>query len=923
MGGNAQDGCGARQRSTHLQPGLAEGVFLNRVHRAAVPDEKRRQAVFCFGKKLFQVIQGLVERHLIISSTTIIPQSYFIFSEFAVNSGNADDFPGYATIGLPKPRSKFFNKDAKMGKKKNRQTSFNPNQPGMANLERSIEQAHELLEAGRAEDAIELLEPLVKRYPRDSYLFSILGFAHARNGDLWECAELYRKSLSLERDPAVEGSLAFVYMDLGLQCLALELLRKLARRPEPQPISEQLHTFISMIEQDVQNLAEELRLSASQTEQGLRFMEEAQIYLHNGEYPQSIQIGRKAIKILGDFPPPRNNLALALCFSGHLQEAIETSLQTLEKFPDNMLALSNLVRFYTLSGQRDAARSIWERLRLLDPNSLNVKLGLLEAAEYMEQDQVVYELLKSLDPDELTLRQKLALAIAEANLGKRSARKRLVELEESMPAAAEMLKALMAGKKGIGLAERFSYIHIPDLLPHDQFDILMRIMQRAEENPTPQVRKDLERFVERYPQVILAGEKMLFETTNPRMGISFLTALGVPAAYAVLRDFGLSQVGDDNLRMQALLALQKAEQIGVGEKLQVWQEGRWSDVTLVSYEIREAERPYSAQVNNLIERGTKALEKGRDKEAEQLLQRALELEPAAAEAYNNLGVIYARRDEDERARAAYQKAIEARPLHVMARCNLAVFLLGEDKLEAAREMLEPLVEVKAFTPAEIAFLSYMRARIAIEEKHYQEARNQLDLALQINPEFQLAQKLMQHLEMLENLATGWGNWQERAAARQSAARARQQKQITRQDAQLKDVFDLYSKDTLVAMGRIIALWGGWSALKKAPLQEFLAEQMQSPAVLENLVAGLSEQERQALRFALEQGGAYDWQAFDQAYGNDLDELAYWQYHEPASVMGRLRLRGLLAEATVDGKLLLIVPLEVRQPLAEALEAEAE
>jgi hypothetical protein len=66
------------------------------------------------------------------------------------------------------------------------------------------------------------------------------------------------------------------------------------------------------------------------------------------------------------------------------------------------------------------------------------------------------------------------------------------------------------------------------------------------------------------------------------------------------------------------------------------------------------------------------------------------------------------------------------------------------------------------------------------------------------------------------------------------------------------------------MGREIAPGGGWSALKKAPLQQFLEQQLRSPAVLENLVAKLSDQERQALSQALERGGVFDWQAFDQA-----------------------------------------------------------
>jgi hypothetical protein len=74
-----------------------------------------------------------------------------------------------------------------------------------------------------------------------------------------------------------------------------------------------------------------------------------------------------------------------------------------------------------------------------------------------------------------------------------------------------------------------------------------------------------------------------------------------------------------------------------------------------------------------------------------------------------------------------------------------------------------------------------------------------------------------------------------------------------------------------------------------------------------------------LRQVLAQGGAMPWQDFDAGYGNDLEESAYWQWHVPETVMGRLRGRGLLVEATVDDSLLVVVPAELRQGLQEILD----
>jgi hypothetical protein len=88
--------------------------------------------------------------------------------------------------------------------------------------------------------------------------------------------------------------------------------------------------------------------------------------------------------------------------------------------------------------------------------------------------------------------------------------------------------------------------------------------------------------------------------------------------------------------------------------------------------------------------------------------------------------------------------------------------------------------------------------------------------------------------------------------------------------------------------------------------------------LDRMASELSEQEQAALRQVLASGGTMPWADFEAHYGNDLEESPAWQYHKPETVMGRLRLRGLLAEATVGDQLLVVVPAELRQPLSEIL-----
>jgi hypothetical protein len=116
------------------------------------------------------------------------------------------------------------------------------------------------------------------------------------------------------------------------------------------------------------------------------------------------------------------------------------------------------------------------------------------------------------------------------------------------------------------------------------------------------------------------------------------------------------------------------------------------------------------------------------------------------------------------------------------------------------------------------------------------------------------------------------------------------------------------------MARVILPWDNWSGLRKAELLERVVKGLQDDLNLKDVVAGLEDEERTALRQVLAQGGRMPWGDFDAAHGNDLQESRYWNYHEPETPMGRLRLRGLLVEATVGSELLVVVPSELRRRL---------
>lgn len=793
-------------------------------------------------------------------------------------------------------------------------------------LDRILEQAEDLIESEKPDEAIELLQPLVERYRRDADFQYYLGYAHAKDGNLWAAIPCYHKALELSRDYSLWIPLGFLYLDLDLRVLALHALRHARRSNPDDPALREVQDFFPSMEEEIHRIAGEMNLPEKVFEEGMSLMEEGQIALQNQDYSQCIYINRKASKILGTFPPPHNNLSMALYFRGQLQEAIQVAQQVLRDHPTNIQALANLIRFHIWSEHEAEAHAYWDVLKTQAPHTNDLRMKMVEAAAMVDDDQMVLQLVKEVDLKEIddrgfVQRMQLYRAIAEANLGMSSAKGRLHRLLDVYPWAEEMYQSLKDGNKGLGWAPRYPYFYINELMPVCEFHAYINLLQRQDKMPEKQFRREVDRYVGKFPQIVQMGKKFLLEEQEVASGVKFLVTIGNPSAYQVLREFGLSQLGDDEARMKALFALLEAGQIQPDESLHVWHKGQWRDIHLRRYDVTDdADRDYSQKVVDMINQGLAAFQKDKITEAEELFRSILKLEPRAKEAYNNLGTIYARRGEHEQAKAMFHQAVEVDPLYVMARCNLASYLLDDEDVEAAAEMIAPLVDLQHINPQSLSFLSYIRARIAVEKDEFDEARNNLEIALEANPDNKPAQRLLENLDLTRNLRSGFESWQRRLEKGRKAARARMQQQIATPNPSLADALGIYTKEILTGMGRAIIPWGGWSTLKKAQLHHYLVENLQEELVLTHLLVDLSESESSALRMVLDQGGSMRWREFDEAYGNDLEESPYWQYHEPETLMGRLRLRGLLVEAIVNGELVIAIPMELRDLLKERLHA---
>jgi len=102
----------------------------------------------------------------------------------------------------------------------------------------------------------------------------------------------------------------------------------------------------------------------------------------------------------------------------------------------------------------------------------------------------------------------------------------------------------------------------------------------------------------------------------------------------------------------------------------------------------------------------------------------------------------------------------------------------------------------------------------------------------------------------------------------------------------------------------------------------LAEAMGNPERLRQVLAQVSPEAREALRYVLDRGGWCRLSALTRRFGSQDGDGFWWDKHPPTSPIGQLRARCLLmvGRALLNGRRhrIAVVPRELRAPLAAAL-----
>jgi hypothetical protein len=406
------------------------------------------------------------------------------------------------------------------------------------------------------------------------------------------------------------------------------------------------------------------------------------------------------------------------------------------------------------------------------------------------------------------------------------------------------------------------------------------------------------------------------------MAVDTLDMIGTPSAYEELRRFASSQLGSDQDRMQVLLALSEAGQLHSDEPLRLWSSKRneWTQIRAFLTRVGSVEPPRChPKAMELVEKSGRALASAPPDQvppiAIQHLEQAVKIVPLCPIALHNLGALYLRQGKREEGESLVRRSVEVDPSYLFGYATLAHIELQNDNLEACEGHLERVFTAPTLHPDVLERALICQAYLDIKKENPDGAEQALDLLKAMNSEF----TGLNELELQLRLLRGFSGWGDRWLKDVHRYRLRQLKNPITAEAELRDCLDRVSRESLTATLRA---WRLSTAGRKEAVIAGLVGAMTDPDWLPyTLGKTLSQEERTALRWLLDKEGVRPWAEFTDRFGSDFDESPYWQWHEPETVPGRLRMLGLLAVGTLEGDEIALIPANLRPLLREILETE--
>jgi tetratricopeptide (TPR) repeat protein len=640
-----------------------------------------------------------------------------------------------------------------------------PDRISRRQLDARLDEVDSLIERKRWVEARDQLQALAQRDPNNvEILREWLNVSYELH-DTRTYLDLCERLNQLDpNDSDLTYALASAYMVNVRPASALETYRRfLDQWPQHEHAAEARKT-LTELEARMGDLLRDLGVAGERGLEIALLHERTLAFLSQGKYRQVRETAEKLLEQQPDFPPALNNIAQSYAAEGNLAPAIATTERVLALHPENYHALANMVHYHCLQGQFDQAKVFAERLKSVQLDAVDIYTRKAEAASYLGDNQAVLDAFHDAeraghlklpvgDPLLFHLAAVAALRLGD-DVQARKYWKQALAISPGFDLAKENLDDL---RHPVGERHAPWAFSEGDWIPSRTIQDLRTTLKPHARNASHDrvVADAMRRFLQQHPEMV-ALVPVLFDRgdLNAReLGLRIAKTAQTPELLAALRDFALSQRGPDKMRLDAARVASEAGLIPQGS-VRMWSRGVWRELLLLDYEFHDDPTfKHTPQVEKWLAESVRAEKANEIDHAEELLQRALAVEPDAPDLRNNLATILQMRGWMSEANALLRELVENHPDYSFPRISLALDAIKRGDLEQAELLLRPLLTRKRFNLHEFGFFCHAQIELLLAKHQSESAQSWLEMWLGIDPDNPLI-----------------GNWRQRLSGRNPSSR---------------------------------------------------------------------------------------------------------------------------------------------------------
>lgn len=611
-----------------------------------------------------------------------------------------------------------------------------------------LRRANTLVENHKLAEAKTVLTMLNQTYPQDSEVLVMLVNVCLDMGDMVDygkaCAQLVRVD---SKNGDVAYALAGAYMANGHPILALQALRQAVEKFPNHEKARATQTTIADLQLEVDELLAEMALAGEAGVEIALLHEQGQVYLAQGDLSLAQQAEETVLKLRPDFVSARNNLSLISWQQGNFDKAIVTAQQVLAQASDNIHALSNLIHFYTLKGEFEAAIALSDRLKASSGQAWDSWAKKAEGLSYLRDDAGVLDLweqAQAAGEAETASTRPLFLhlvAVALARLGQtKAAKQQWQKLLKQFPNDELALANLADLNQPIGQRQGAWPFPLSSWLDPNIGPELRKILQSvAKSKDEAQLARATARYLAEHPYMVKLLPILLErgDPTGRALAMHLATLVKTPELLEALKEFAFGQWGTDEMRHQAAVKLVEAKFLP-DRQVRLWLKGEWQELLLIAYEFHdEPSVLHTRPVTALHDQARALLRKNSipaAQQAEDLLQQALQMAPDAPDLQQNLAVAYLIQAREAEAKALIYQLAAQYPDYLFAQVSVARFHILADELVEAEAILKPMLSRQRFSFNEFGEFSDVYIHLLTAQKNYEAAKGWLKMWEGVDPE---------------------------------------------------------------------------------------------------------------------------------------------------------------------------------------------